>query len=535
MKTKGMSHQLEGLTRLDGKRNYAILFEQGLGKTWLTLADAERCFRANKIDALLVIAPNGVHTNWVKREIPEHLEIDNVSVFWRGMKSSKDVLAFEKLFADYKRPTLRVFTINFEAVVTKDGRIALERFLNTFRVMAVVDEGSRIKNPAAVRTKDVIAFGRKAVARRILNGTPLTQGPADLYAQFDYLKPGLLGTTSYRAFVAEFTELISAESHQMRGLMKHAGKEHLAAQIENYHKALAARKEAAKMGLPLPSLPHIDQDRFPQIPTKDSLGNKQYKNLDRLAELMAPHCFRMKKEDCLDLPPKVYTNVYFDLNKRQQKVYDDLESRHVYATDLENVSFQAIAARSKLKQVTSGFIHIRGDTDILHDDEGEREYGEDNPRMAALREYIEGIEDDAQFIIWCIYKEEITHIAKLLREMNIAACVYFGETSQANRDEAIDGFQAGKYRAFIANNAAAIGITLTAATFAIYYSFNYDLYMRLQSEDRCHRIGTRKTVTYVDLIANDTIDEHIAKNHQQKRQIIEQVIDGPTLRPHAYR
>jgi hypothetical protein len=207
-----MKHQLRGLDASEGKRNFAYFAEQGTGKTWMTLADAERAFLANKIDAILVWAPKGVHTNWVLREIPKHLEVDSVCFAWNGpvkTKKQKDGLA--RLYtpaARFDRPTLRVMTVNFEAMLQEKCREVVDEFLRSFRVMAIVDESKKIGNEKAKRTEYITASGRLAEARRILSGKPLTKAPMDLYSQFHFLKEGLLGTRSYRAFVAEFAVLV---------------------------------------------------------------------------------------------------------------------------------------------------------------------------------------------------------------------------------------------------------------------------------------------------------------------------------------
>lgn len=485
MKTRPMDHQATGLIRSEGKRNFAFLMEQGTGKTWLTLADAERCFIGNKIDALAVIAPNGVHTNWVRREIPTHLEVPSVCYAWRGNPTSKTEKAkmdrlYARHYAEGEAP-LRVFSINIDAMNTKHGQEALREFLTCFRVMLVVDESTRIKNPSAKRTKAVVELGRLATARRILTGTPITKAPTDLYSQFDFLKPGLLGTTSYRAFVAEHATLLEPGSPQMQAIMRKIGGR-----------------------------------GAPQIVATDENGNKMWRNLDKLSDMIAPHSYRVRKADCLNLPPKVYKPVFFELTPKLRSVYDSLKEDYHYVHNDEDMSFQAIAARTKLKQVTSGFINIHGVPQLI-------EPG-DNPRLKAFKEVIEDI--DGQFIVWAMYEEEIKQVVAALEEAGIDATTYYGATSKDDREKAIDDFQAGRKQAFVAHaQAAGIGLTLTAASIAIYYSCSYDNELRMQSEDRNHRIGTVNSVLYIDLIAEDSIDEDVQRSLMVKSSIADTVID----------
>jgi SNF2 family DNA or RNA helicase len=487
MKTRPMSQQLTALARLEGKRNFALLMEMGTGKTWTALADAERCYIGNKIDALLIIAPNGVHTNWIRREIPDHLEVPTVCYEWKGNPTSKKAKAdLDKLYKSYDGAApLRVFAINIEAVNTKAGHEALEEFLRCFRVMMVVDESTRIKNPKSKRSEKVLELGKLATARRILTGQPLTKSPIDLFNQFEFLKSGLLGTTSYRAFVSEHAVLLDPRSPQMAAIVKKLG------------------PKAA----------------YAQIVKTDANGNKIWKNLDKLSELIAPHSFRIRKDDCLDLPPKVYKTVFFDLDPKQRQVYDLMKEDYHYV-DVNNMmdrSFQAIAARTKLKQVTSGFVNIEGEPQLID--------AKTNPRMAAFKEIIEDI--DGQFIVWAMYKEEIRQIVAALEEAGISSVQYHGEVGKEDRVKAIDAFQSGNVQAFVGHaQAGGIGVTLTAASKAIYYSCSFDNELRRQSEDRCHRIGTKKSVLYIDLVAEDTIDEDVVRSLNMKDLVADQVIDG---------
>jgi SNF2 family DNA or RNA helicase len=245
-----------------------------------------------------------------------------------------------------------------------------------------------------------------------------------------------------------------------------------------------------------------------------------YRNLDKLNRMLEPHVFRVRKDEVLDLPPKVYKVFNFELNDKQRRAYDYLKEGYAFVSkEKGTVSFEAIAARTKMKQVTSGFIHINNEPQILDP--------EDNPRLETFKEIIEDLE--GQFIVWSIYKEEIKQIVAALEEMGITHVQYHGDISKDDRERAIDDFQAGKARAFVCNKAAYAGITLTAARTSIYYSCDFDNDIRAQSEDRCHRIGTTHSVLYVDLVAEDTIDEDVVKSLAMKNAVADHVIDGRPL------
>jgi SNF2 family DNA or RNA helicase len=484
MKTSPMAHQTTALERSEGKRNFAYFAEQGTGKTWMLLADAERAFLAGKIDALLVFAPKGVHTNWILREIPKHLQAPVQTYAWSGpVKTKRQKEGVSRLMNEkVNQHVLRVLTINFEAMLQPAAREFVDDFLAAYRTMAVVDESKKIGNPDSKRTKYITESCRKAEARRILSGKPLTKAPMDLFSQFDFLKKGLLGTTSYRAFVAEYAVLIDPKSPKMQALIRKIGPKGAFAQV-------------------------VDTDEF---------GNKKYKNLDKLSAMIAPHMFRVRKDECLDLPPKVYEQRRFALTDEQRAVYDQLATEYAYTSKSEGeMSFEAIAARAKMKQVTSGFVNVHGDPELMAD----------NPRMDTFLDVIDDIPDDGQFIVWAIYRHEIDQIVKALTEQGISCVEYHGGIKDDARELAVDEFQAGKVRAFVCNKAAYAGLTLTAARTSIYFSCDYDNDVRGQSEDRNHRIGTTGAVLYVDLIAEDTIDEEIAANLAAKDAIADHVID----------
>lgn len=490
MKTKGMPHQLDALRELNGKKYFALFMEMGTGKTWTILADAERAYAAGKIDGLLVIAPKGVHTNWVRREIPMHLDCKYIAAAFssgnttRKYRASMDALFKQREFGE--PPPLRILSINIDAITTKAGFAAAENFLLATKAMVVVDESQRIKTPSAARTKAAMKIGARAVARRICSGLPVTNAPMDLFSQMEFLSHGLLGTTSYRAFVAEYAELLSENNPLVK---------HIAANAPN------ARST-------------------PQIIARNRDGTPKWRNLDRLAKLIEPHSFRVLKKDCLELPDKIYTTVEFELDSAQRKHYDMMATElRIELGDQPDI-VSALAALLKLQQITSGFVMLDGTTRLLPNAE--------NTRMKALKDALQDI--DGQFIIWARFREELRQIAELLQSMDISFVEYHGGVGDKDREMAVDKFQAGTARAFVAQpQSGGTGLTLTAAETVIYYSNDFNLDTRRQSEDRAHRIGTKKNVVYIDLVAEDTIDEKIARSLQAKQLISSQIMGDNTL------
>lgn len=491
MKTQGMQHQLEGLRRMAGRTNFALFMEQGTGKTWTILADAERLYAAGKIDALLVIAPKGVHTNWINREIPAHMDVPHIIArAWKSGGGKRHRASLDALLKprDVGEPLpLRVLAMNIDAIMTKDGYDFARRFLLVTRALIAIDESSRIKNPDAGRTKALMRLRPMAEYTRIASGTPITNAPVDVFAQMEFMESGLLGTTSYRAFVAEYAELMNNNHPMMRNL------------IQRNPRAAQA-----------------------QIIARNPDGSPRWRNLDKLQKLLAPHSYRVLKRDCLDLPEKIYKVHEFDLSAAQMKAYEllDKEKRIAIPDSGDVLTVSDLAQLVKLQQITSGFVNPPGGGDPIY-------VGEDNPRLKALVDMVEDL--NGQFIVWARFREELRNIAAALAKAGLRVAEYHGGVNTADREAAVDGFQRGEIDVFVGQpQSGGIGLTLTNAETVIYYSNDFNLETRLQSEDRAHRIGTKRNVVYIDLVATGTIDEAIARALQRKNRIAANVLgDAP--------
>ncbi len=477
MKTQGMAHQLKAVRNMVGRKTYALFMEQGTGKTWTLLADAERLYAKGTIDTVLVVAPNGVHTNWVKREIPAHMEGNIVARYWRsgaGVRHMKWLDDLFKLRAEGEPVPLRILAINIDALVTKKGYEFCEKFLLTGKALIILDESSRIKNPDAARTKALMRLRRFANGARIASGTPVTNSPVDVFAQMEFLESGLLGTTSYRAFVAEYADVLPTTHPLMQNMVR-----------RNPRAAYA------------------------QIVARNPDGSPRWRNLDKLQKLLEPHSFRVLKKDCLDLPEKIYKTITFELNSEQQRAYDKMaEEQRIELDDRTELPVSELAALIKLQQITSGFVNTPM---------GIKYVSEDNPRLKTLMDAIEDV--DGKFIVWARFREELEAISAALGDAGITHVQYHGGIGRDDREAAVDGFQNGDVRVFVGQpQSGGIGLTLTAAETVFYFSNDFNLETRLQSEDRAHRIGTRRNVVYIDIAAEDTIDEQITRNLQRKKR-----------------
>jgi SNF2 family DNA or RNA helicase len=264
----------------------------------------------------------------------------------------------------------------------------------------------------------------------------------------------------------------------------------------------------------------FNPNRLPQIVDKDEEGLPKYRNLDKLSKLIAPHSFRVLKSECLDLPEKIYKTLFFDMTKEQERIYKKAEDECRIVYQGQETPFNKLVAVTKLAQITSGYyIHPLANEPVRI--EG------DNPKLDLLVDRVDTIVNSVnKVIIWARYKIEIADIVARLEANGHKVVQYHGEVKKGERVEAIERFERGDAQVFVGNQqAGGTGITLVAASYVIYFSNNFSLRDRLQSEDRAHRIGQTKNVTYINIVGKGTIDEVVVAALTNKQDVSRAIID----------
>lgn len=464
-RTKPFNHQFKAFEISKDLHSYGLFFEQGCGKTKVIIDTASYLFKEDKIDCLVIIAPNGVHKNWITDELPTHCKVNYLEFCWEGKTNQK---VQDKIELVKKYNELKVYSFNVECFVSQKQQDMLIDILKNNRCILVVDESQTIKNPSAKRTKFIVEKASKlALYRRILTGTPITKGTEDIYSQFKFLNPNIIGLSSYYAFRNKYCQMGGYLQRQIIG----------------------------------------------------------YKGIDELQHKIKTYTMRVLKKDCLDLPEKMYQKEPFSLTTEQLKAYNEVRDEGItYLSRCketsEPITFDNVLVRmKKLQQISSGYLMNVEDGKFI-----EIVKPEHNPRLLKLKELLNNIEGKA--IIWTIYSADIVYIMKILGD---EAVRYDGKISTEDRQINRDKFKNDpKIKYFVANlQAAARGLTLTEATTAIYYNNSYDLELRLQSEDRCHRIGTKENVLYIDLEASKTIDKKIIRALRSKKKVADMVLQDP--------
>ncbi len=458
-KTKPYDHQVTALDRSMDRKEYAFFAEMGSGKTKMLLDTMSNLYLRGEIDFALVIAPKGVYRNWTNKEIPDHFPDDVPHRVIRWVSTPNKAQQEEMRSIRKGFDGLTIFVMNVEAFSTIKGKGAGEWMAKNLgpRGLIGIDESTTIKNHKAKRTKALIKIAAGFKYKRIMTGSPITKEPMDIYAQAAFLGPRTLGYDSYYAFQARYAVT------QKRTMGAHS---------------------------------------FQQI-----VG---YRNLDELTRKIDTFSYRVLKEDCLDLPPKTYTARYITLTKEQRQMYDQLRQEGFLMLDEGDMvsTPQIITLMLRLQQVMSGHL-MTDDGELMTFPSG---------RLDALMEV--AAETSGKMIIFSRFRHDIQQIeAALTKEYGEGSAVsYYGDTSVEERELAVKNFQDpdSKVRFFVSNKTGAYGITLTEASTVVYHSNDFDLESRIQSEDRAHRIGQKNPVTYIDLIAEGTIDEKIVENLRNK-------------------
>jgi len=468
-KTEPYEHQKVAFDKSWERNAYALFMEMGTGKTKVAIDTLAALYEAGRVEAALVIAPKGVYANWVNKEIPQHLpdRIERKVVLWQPNVTQKFKAELRDVAVRKASGILRIFVMNTEALSTKKGKDVASKFLDyNPDSFVVVDESTSIKNRAAQRTKNIIALGKKAKYRRILTGSPITKNPMDLFSQCGFLGSKALGFDSYYAFQGRYAQL-------------------------------QQRKFGARS--------------FQQI-----VG---YRNLDELNERLERFSHRVLKEDCLDLPDKIYTQRSVELTKEQKDAYAQMRQYALAMLDQGELSTtQSVLTQiMRLQEICCG--HLRTD-------DGEIQALPSN-RMNEMLEVIS--EMMGKVIIWASYVYDIQAIEQTLKDTYGPSSVvtFYGATPAEERADIVANFQEpdSEARFFVANpRTGGYGLTLTAATNVLYYNNSYDLEIRLQSEDRAHRIGQEHHVLYVDLVSPKTVDEKIIQALKGKINLAQQVL-----------
>lgn len=460
-RTEPTYYQKEIYDRSLNMQSAALFLEQGLGKSKIEIDSTCRLYMDGKLDGLLIVSNKAVAENWYINEIPKHIwnGIPYTTKLWgRDSKSESNLIQLINM-----KGLLRIFCCNVEMLRNPKNQLLVQKLLTSGRFKIVIDESTLIKTPSAAQSRRCYGLAKYAAYLRILSGEPAPNGPVDLYGQYKFL--GIMPNITKEIFIMQFCETID--------------------RWRDKRKYVEAGKDFTPHG-------------------------------KRMFEQMVGHCtFRMRKADVND-------SVKFPaIDNKIVKVQMTAEQRELYNGIIENVQTELagilgstgtvradviISRLIKLHQVTSGFVVT---------EDGQTLSFSENPKLEKLGELLREREHNghpSSVIVWAHYRRDVDTITAFLqaRYPGRVSRVY-GGISDNERLTALERFRDGTTPVLIANpQSIGHGLTLTQADTAIYYSNHYNYEFKTQSRDRIHRLGQlADTVFYIDIVAEDTIDEQI--------------------------
>lgn len=515
-------HQIEAFTKACERTGYFYSMETRTGKTQPSLDTAGYLYANDEIRGLIIAAmPGGAPRNW-RDEIDSGMLPDWIPrqvILWdvqkaaftkdkiTGKKTKPANIAYHQLLKDLLTfEGLSIILINGEATITEAFCDYAYKFMKKRPTMLVGDETTLLmKTPGAARTKALYHLGRHAKFRRCLDGTPSGEGPMDLFAQYRFLSGDIFGT-EFAPFKTTYCEMVKEYSASMN---KGAG---------GFYDTIA----------------------------KDEDNQPVYRNLDKLQRIIKPHTFRVRFKDVFkDVPEPIYSKRYLQLLPKQRTTYDRLETEYeAELAGLGTVTVANVLTRYlRLQQVTAGFWPNSKAAVICErcDGEGCPTCGDlgviehnvpmqrlvpfaDNPRIIALRDELTF--SNVPTVVWARFNQDIDDCMELCRQLGRRPVQYDGRVNEDQKHANKAAFQAGDADTFVAKTrSAGRAVSTSAAENMVYYSSEFGLNQRLQSEVR-PLTGTRTTAYgIIDLVAENTKDEQIIASHRARRRLSDTILN----------
>ena len=496
-----------------------LFFDPGTGKTRTSLLIAEAKFNAGEIDAVLVIAPNGVHKQWATEEIPKWMANVDTTVQWRKNK---------KLF--FVEGKLNIVCTNIEQFSTKTRYLDYVEWATAHKTFIILDEATRIKNPKAIRSsrllygfnhivrrgKTILSSEPRTVARAILTGTPVTNGPFDVWSMFEFLRPGYFGINWY-------------------GFQNKYGMFH-AIQVNGRVIRILINEEAWGSIKACDTFEMANALYGVSLGTYDTIKNQDhyegpFRNVAQLRDKMLEIAMFVRIEDCIDMPERTYNRKLLDMSAEQARVYHELETYFITTYKQEKVEAKSkLTAYIRLQQIASGFVSSEQipENEVEDPPPNKITWFDDTPKLDQMLvdvEEVVGSTDNptGQVIIVCHFRAEAERIYDTLSDAGYNCCLQTGWKKVGS----LEGFKQGKYPVLVANiKVISMGFNLQEKCHhMIFYSNTFSLEDRIQVEARIYRAGQRNTCIYLDYVMKDTIDMKVYAALKQKKALSDYIRD----------
>jgi SNF2 family DNA or RNA helicase len=477
-RTVSYKHQRREFHRHRDDRARMLLWQMRTGKTKAMIDLACYLYDKGEIDAVLVTAPNGVHLNWILRELPKHhwFGIARRELAWSTEESHHE--SFQQAIKDFQKEdsALCWLTVNVESMHLKQVKQPLKRLLKGKRYLAIADEVHLFGRPGSKWSRAAQWFFNRAAYKRGLTGTVVGNRPLQAYSQFRLLKEkGALGADTYDEFKQRYAEW---------------------------------EQQTLKSGRSFPAV-------------------KAYRRLDELAKHIAKWSSQVLRSDCEDMPTVVESRRFIELTAKQKKAYQALLKD--YRLEAENgealLDFIEGGARMvKLQQILSGYVV---------DDVGEITWlvkPENNPRVKAILDELEQL-DGRPVIVWARFSPELEMLGKVFRAKGYSVAEYHGQIPERKRQANLASWlEDDGPQIFLGQpGSGGVGLDLSRANDMIYFSHTPDAIIRNQSKER----ATKKAGEHVgllDLAVNDSVDTYILDDIYVTKEENADLVAGRGLR-----
>lgn len=475
-KRKPRAHQKKVLDKKWSRKSFALHHDMGTGKTYTEICYGSALRMTGKIESMLVIVKLSGRRNWVEQfgtgcPIPYSIHLpttDEAAEFRRWLAKPHD---------------FKIMVVGSESLSQGGMWKMVEEFLlKSGRIFAVVDESHLFANHRSIRTERLHDFRKYCDYRDSMTGTPISKNPLDLFAQFEWLDPDIIGIGDFYAFRNRYASII---------------------------------QQKLKSG-----------KTFPLV-----IG---YQNIDELTRLIAPYTDEVRKSDVLELPPKNYLpHLYLQMTPAQKKLYQQIKSSGKYGEREESIVKNVLEKELRLHQVAQGWVpeydleNYLGRGGVVKQRKNATWHPiippKDNPKIMELLDVCAA---DRQFIIWCTYRPALQAIYECLQDEYPKESIVqiHGGISEADRATFRQEYQAGKHKFMLGNTqTGGTADTWTACETMVYFDNANRMVDRAQSEDRAHRDGLTHVVDYLDLVMEGTVDTVRMKAIEMKMDLAEYV------------
>lgn len=459
-KLRPYNHQYDGLHKMFNQKAFALFMQMRTGKSKVFIDYASAHRMTGNADTVVVVCPYSIRKNW-ESEILANCPYDCSILL---LDTSKPTVFDKWIISGHK---FRWLIVGVESLAAGSASTYIERLLlTTTKAVMGVDESHKIKNPSANRTKECVKLGKMAERRVIMTGTPSANGPMDLFAQFEFLDPSIIGVGDFYSFRNRYAVMGGYEDKQIIG----------------------------------------------------------YQNLEELMEVISPFVYQVDRKDVFDLPPVMRQTRVVKMSKEQAALYKSMaKNKFVCHTDGALNAQTTLEKMLRLQEITGGVVAYENPTGkpkFLH-----KRIDGSSAKVSELLELLEDV--DGSVIIWCAYREEMAMVTEAL----IGKCgssevveVHGGVDEGDRHRNVYDLFQTKKAR-FLVGNAATggVGLKMSAADTVVYYSNTFNYTDRVQSEDRTQSSDQTKSVLYIDLVCEGTVDELILEALSNKQDVSDYV------------